>query len=93
MAQIWLMSRILQEAVQRLAESVVQDYASWNGVKWHLKRRLHHTKCGIWEAVIKSMKYHFRRVMGMQKYSYTTCRCRRVFEFTPDARYRMIRMI
>lgn len=62
--------RIMQEAVQSLKQSVVQDYASWNGVKWHFITPVAPHEGGIWEAAVKSMKHHLRRVMGMQKYSY-----------------------
>ena len=62
--------RILREAVDSFADAVVQQYASCNYTKWNFITPAAPHEGGIWEAAVKSMKHHLRRVMGTQKYSY-----------------------
>ncbi|XP_031639935.1 uncharacterized protein LOC116351917 [Contarinia nasturtii] len=62
--------RLLQEAMQSWTHESVQQYASWNGTKWRFITPGAPHEGGIWEAAVKSMKHHLRRVMGTQQYSY-----------------------
>lgn len=62
--------RLLSEAVETWKSSDVQGYASWNGVRWTFITPGAPHEGGLWEAAVKSMKYHLKRVMGTQRYSY-----------------------
>lgn len=62
--------RIMREANLLWADAKVQQYASCNFTQWKFITPGAPHEGGIWEAAVKSMKYHLRRVMGPQKYSY-----------------------
>lgn len=62
--------RILQEASNAFSDAKLKQYASSNHTKGNLITPAAPHEGGIWEAAVKSMKHHLRRVMGTQKYSY-----------------------
>lgn len=62
--------RLMQEAALFWSTEKMQRYASNNYTKWHFITPGAPHEGGIWEAAVKSMKHHLRRVMGAQKYSY-----------------------
>ncbi|XP_055325735.1 uncharacterized protein LOC129579607 [Sitodiplosis mosellana] len=62
--------RLLGEAIRTWQSSEVQGYAKWNNVTWTFITPGAPHEGGLWEAGVKSMKYHLRRVMGTQRYSY-----------------------
>ena len=66
-----------------LSQQTVQDsishYLSSNKVSWHFNPDRAPHFSGLWEALIKSMKFHLKRVMGDQCFTYkelTTVTCR-----------------
>jgi hypothetical protein len=50
--------------------ATIQDHLTTEGCTWRFihPHRPHHG--GLWEAAVKSMKYHFRRVLGSQIATY-----------------------
>lgn len=62
--------RIMREAATLWQDSKIQHYASGNHTKWDFITPGAPHEGGIWEAAVKSMKHHLRRVMGPQRYSY-----------------------
>lgn len=62
--------RILRQAVENWKQSSVQQFVRWNGTEWHFITPAAPHEGGLWEAAVKSMKHHLRRVVGTQKYSY-----------------------
>lgn len=62
--------RIMREAAMLWSDAKLQKFASDNKTQWHFITPGAPHEGGIWEAAVKSMKHHLRRVMGPQKYSY-----------------------
>lgn len=60
----------LQEAVDSWASTEVQDYVNWNGVQWKFIVPSAPHQGGIWEAAVKQMKHHMKRIIGADKYTY-----------------------
>lgn len=60
----------MHEATIACTDEVVQRYASSNHTRWNFTTPAAPHEGGIWEAAVKSMKHHLRRVMGTQKFSY-----------------------
>lgn len=61
--------RELQKAYQIWQTEKIQHWANQLGTEWHFITPAAPHEGGIWEAAVKSMKYHLRRVAGPQKYS------------------------
>lgn len=59
----------LEEAFKTWANDLIQHYANTRGTKWSFIRPCAPHEGGIWEAAVKSMKHHLKRIMGTQKYS------------------------
>lgn len=59
----------LQKAYRTWQADKIQHWANQFGTEWHFITPAAPHEGGIWEAAVKSMKHHFRRVAGPQKYS------------------------
>lgn len=46
------------------------NYASENGIEWHFNAPSWPTAGGLWEAAVKSMKHHLKRVLGEQRLTF-----------------------
>ncbi|XP_031631810.1 uncharacterized protein LOC116346047, partial [Contarinia nasturtii] len=62
--------RILKEAEEAWKNTRIQDFVQRKGTQWKFITPAAPHEGGIWEAAVKSMKHHLRRVIGPQKYSY-----------------------
>lgn len=60
----------MKKAIETWEESNTLDFMASRGTQWHFITPAAPFKGGIWEAAVKSMKHHLRRVMGLQKFSY-----------------------
>lgn len=58
------------EAMLTWQQKETLDYVQSRGTEWHFITPSAPFQGGIWEAAVKSMKHHLKRVMGTQKYSY-----------------------
>lgn len=58
------------EAIKTWQQRETLDFVQSKGTEWRFITPGAPFQGGIWEAAVKSMKYHLRRVMGTQKYSY-----------------------
>lgn len=63
-------NRELTEALQIWQQEKIQYYANANGTEWNFITPSAPHEGGIWEAAVKSMKHHLKRVIGAQKYSW-----------------------
>ncbi|XP_072934833.1 uncharacterized protein [Epargyreus clarus] len=66
-------SRTLQKSFidqqQLLDPALLQELSDMN-VEWHINAPSWPSAGGLWEAAVKSLKYHLRRVIGEQKLTY-----------------------
>ena len=64
-------SRILQKEIKNyIQNSDVQDELSTIGTQWHFIPPAAPHFGGLWEAGVKSMKYHFKRIIGETPLTY-----------------------
>lgn len=63
-------NREMREAIASWQETHTLDFVQSKGTEWHFITPSAPFQGGLWEAAVKSMKHHLRRVMGAQKYSY-----------------------
>lgn len=59
----------LQQAYLTWKDKAILKYVSDNETKWKYITPSAPHEGGIWEACVKSMKHHLKRIMGPQKYS------------------------
>lgn len=59
----------LKQAYELWKAEKIQHLVHANETEWHFITPAAPHEGGIWEAAVKSMKYHLKRVMGTQKYS------------------------
>lgn len=62
--------RELQEAAKSWRDSNVRDLMNEKGITWRFITPAAPHQGGLWEAAVKQMKHHLRRVMGPVKYTY-----------------------
>lgn len=62
--------RQLREAVDAWQHRNTLDFVQSKGTEWHFITPAAPFQGGLWEAAVKSMKHHLRRIMGVQKYTY-----------------------
>lgn len=63
-------NREMQEAIKTWQQKKTLDFVQAKGTEWHFITPAAPFQGGIWEAAVKSMKHHLKRVMGTQKYSF-----------------------
>ncbi|KAJ0174403.1 hypothetical protein K1T71_009511 [Dendrolimus kikuchii] len=66
-------NRLLKKEYQEIAQSINRDF--FNNIKeyniqWTFNAPAYPSAGGLWEAAVKSFKYHLRRVIGEQKLTY-----------------------
>lgn len=59
----------MQEAFKIWQNEPIQHFVHANNTEWHFIRPCAPHEGGIWEAAVKAMKFHMKRVIGTQKYS------------------------
>lgn len=60
----------LNKALLSWQDENVQHFVHLKGSEWHFITPSAPHEGGIWEAAVKQMKHHLKRVMGVQKYSF-----------------------
>ncbi|XP_031638197.1 uncharacterized protein LOC116350532 [Contarinia nasturtii] len=60
----------LKKALEIWQSSQVQRYVHLKGTEWKFITPSAPHEGGIWEAAVKQMKHHLKRVIGVQKYSF-----------------------
>lgn len=73
-------NRILQEHLQKLfADPKVENFFARKGTNWHFNPPASPHHGGLWEAGVKSIKYHLKRLIGDNVFTFeemTTILCR-----------------
>lgn len=59
----------LAQAFKAWQDEKIQYYAQLNGTEWSFIKPAAPHEGGMWEAAVKAMKHHLKRVIGTQKYS------------------------
>lgn len=65
-----LADKELKKAAESWQEASVQRFVNQNGTEWRFITPSASHQGGLWEAAVKQMKHHLRRVMGPHKYTY-----------------------
>ena len=52
------------------AKGEISDFCSTQNIQWKFIPECAHHFGGLWEAVVKSMKFHFKRVIGDVKLNF-----------------------
>lgn len=60
----------LKSALQSWQSDQVQRYVRLKGTEWKYITPSAPHEGGVWEAAVKQLKYHLKRVIGVQKYSF-----------------------
>lgn len=60
----------LNKALLSWQDENVQHFVHLKGSEWHFITPSAPHEGGIWEAAVRQMKHHLKRVMGVQKYSF-----------------------
>lgn len=63
-------NNMLKKAFETWEAEKIQHWIHNNGTQWHFIAPSAPHEGGIWEAAIKSMKHHLKRIIGTQKYSF-----------------------
>ncbi|XP_031633589.1 uncharacterized protein LOC116347212, partial [Contarinia nasturtii] len=63
-------NREIQKAYEIWKTEQIQHYVHAKGTEWNFITPSAPNEGGIWEAAVKSMKHHLKRVMGTQSYSF-----------------------
>ncbi|XP_063896667.1 uncharacterized protein LOC135118464 [Helicoverpa armigera] len=66
-------NKILQEELEQIQKTFDQDFIkeiTSLEIEWHFNAPSWPTAGGLWEAAVKSLKYHLRRVVGEQKLTF-----------------------
>ncbi|XP_055306907.1 uncharacterized protein LOC129571167 [Sitodiplosis mosellana] len=63
-------NRELNEAHESWEASELRQYVNAQGTRWKFITPAAPHEGGLWEAAVKSMKHHLRRVMGPHKYTF-----------------------
>lgn len=61
---------MLIQAIKSWESDKIQRHVRLEGTEWHFITPSAPHEGGIWEAAVKQMKHHLKRVMGTQKYSF-----------------------
>ncbi|KAJ8723447.1 hypothetical protein PYW08_003359 [Mythimna loreyi] len=66
-------NKILQEEFEQIQDTFDQDFikeVTSMEIEWHFNAPSWPTAGGLWEAAVKSLKYHLKRVVGDQKLTF-----------------------
>lgn len=59
-------NRELREAIETWQTSEIINHVSTRGVEWQFNTPLASHQGGLWERAVRSMKYHLKRIVGVQ---------------------------
>lgn len=62
-----ILTKERKEALQYYVNCEFLDNIAESGIEWHFNAPCWPTAGGLWEAAVKSMKHHLKRVLGEQK--------------------------
>lgn len=60
----------MHEAAELWQDSEVMNYLESHAIQWHFNLPIAPHHGGIWEAAVKSVKNHLKRISGAQKYTF-----------------------
>ncbi|OXA46198.1 Gag-Pol polyprotein [Folsomia candida] len=72
------MKDVMRLLLSKSHNDKIANYMSTDGITWHLNSPASPHFGGLWEAGVKSIKYHLRRVIGLQRLNFeemTTAIC------------------